>query len=199
MGFKIKPARLQDAEEIGRLDEWLDWMIKGIEADVRACMESGGEVEALKAVDEESGEIAGYAVWGWTARANSFVMHAKANLVRPLGSNTELRKKYTSLLYKMETEHHPKEPFYELLDLATSPKFQRRGIGSQLVNYGLSRADRNAVNVYLSAAPMGVPVYRKLGFEGVGRLEIDLEEFGGKGVHAHVAMIKVSRGEKRLS
>ncbi len=34
-------------------------------------MESGGEVEALKAVDEESGEIAGYAVWGWTARVSS--------------------------------------------------------------------------------------------------------------------------------
>lgn len=34
---------------------------------------------------------------------------------------------------------------------------------------------------------MGVPVYRKLGFEEVGRLEIPLGEFGGEEgvVHVH--------------
>jgi hypothetical protein len=32
---------------------------------------------------------------------------------------------------------------------------------------------------------MGAPLYRKLGFEDVGRLEIELEEFGGEGVHVH--------------
>jgi hypothetical protein len=36
---------------------------------------------------------------------------------------------------------------------------------------------------------MGVPVYGKFGFEGVGRLEIPLEEFGGKGEHVHSELI----------
>lgn len=32
---------------------------------------------------------------------------------------------------------------------------------------------------------MGEPVYRKVGFELVGKEEIGLEEFGGEGVHVH--------------
>jgi len=32
---------------------------------------------------------------------------------------------------------------------------------------------------------MGVPLYRKLGFEEVGRLELPLEDFGGEGKHVH--------------
>jgi predicted N-acetyltransferase YhbS len=72
-----------------------------------------------------------------------------------------------------------------LCELNTSPKFQRRGLGSQLVKYGLEKADRDEVMVYLSGSPMGVPVYRKLGFEEVGRLELDLSDFGGEGSHVH--------------
>jgi predicted N-acetyltransferase YhbS len=72
-----------------------------------------------------------------------------------------------------------------LCELNTSPKFQRRGLGSQLVKYGLEKADGDEVMVYLSGSPMGVPVYRKLGFEEVGRLELDLSDFGGEGSHVH--------------
>lgn len=48
-----------------------------------------------------------------------------------------------------------------LEQLATSPSYQRRGIGSQLVKHGLEKADREGMVCYLSAAPMGVAVYRK--------------------------------------
>jgi predicted N-acetyltransferase YhbS len=72
-----------------------------------------------------------------------------------------------------------------LCELNISPKFQRRGLGSQLVKYGLEKADGDEVMVYLSGSPMGVPVYRKLGFEEVGRLELDLSDFGGDGSHVH--------------
>jgi len=37
---------------------------------------------------------------------------------------------------------------------------------------------------------MGVPVYRKLGFEEEGRLSIRLEEFGGEGEHVHGEWLK---------
>ena len=72
-----------------------------------------------------------------------------------------------------------------MCELNTSPKFQRRGLGSELVKYGLEKADRDGVVVYLSGSPMGVPLYRKLGFEEVGKLELNLEEFGGEGRHVH--------------
>jgi hypothetical protein len=42
------------------------------------------------------------------------------------------------------------------------------------------------VECYLSGSPMGVPVYQKLGFQEVGRLEIPLKEYGGKEDQVHV-------------
>ncbi|KAG4437108.1 hypothetical protein IFR05_007406 [Cadophora sp. M221] len=80
--------------------------------------------------------------------------------------------------------------------LATLATHQRRGIGAQLVKYGLEKADREGMVCYLSAAPMGVAVYRKLGFEEVGRMEIPLKEFGGSGTHAHVAMVRKPKMDK---
>lgn len=74
-----------------------------------------------------------------------------------------------------------------------SPDYQRRGIGSQLVKWGLEKADRDGVPCCLTATPMGVHVYTKLGFEEVGRVEIPLEPFGGEGTHVHVAMIRRPR------
>jgi len=93
-------------------------------------------------------------------------------------------------LLALEENHEPPGGYFELLDLVTSPAFQRRGIGSQLVNVGLDRADEEGKFCFLSGSPMGVPVYAKLGFEAVGRLEIDLSDFGGVGTHVHVAMIR---------
>lgn len=123
-------------------------------------------------------------------QAISRVLRVKEDLPLPPGCKTTLRETYLSLLNNMEAKHQPQEPFYELLELATHPSYQRKGIGSQLVNYGLERAERDGKKVYLSAAPKGVPVYTKLGFGEVGRLEFPLGEWGGDGVHVHVAMVK---------
>jgi hypothetical protein len=54
-----------------------------------------------------------------------------------------------------------------------------------LVKYGLDKADQEGKVVYLSASPMGKPVYAKQGFEEVGRMEVDLTQFGGEGSHVH--------------
>lgn len=86
---------------------------------------------------------------------------------------------------KMEETHRPEGLYYELCELRTSPRFQRRGLGSQLVNFGLEKADHDGLPCYLSGSPMGVPVYTKLGFEEVGRLQVDLKEYGGEGEHVH--------------
>ena len=67
----------------------------------------------------------------------------------------------------------------------TSPVYQRRGIGSQLINLGIEKADKDILLWFLTASPMGVPVYAKFGFREVGRLEMGLEEFGGEGTHVH--------------
>lgn len=50
--------------------------------------------------------------------------------------------------------------------LAVSPTHQRRGVGSQLVQWGTTRADADGLEAYLDATPKGAPIYKRLGFEG---------------------------------
>ena len=86
----------------------------------------------------------------------------------------------------------------ELKELAISPSHRRLGLATKLLNIGLKKADEEGLACYLSASPMGVPLYQKCGFKEVGRLSIDLEEFGGmeyRGVeHVHVGMIRPPKG-----
>lgn len=49
-------------------EDFLAWLLKGIQIELAACAKYPEEAVALKAVDEETGEIAAYAVWGWSAR-----------------------------------------------------------------------------------------------------------------------------------
>ncbi|KAH6676634.1 hypothetical protein B0J14DRAFT_358209 [Halenospora varia] len=113
----------------------------------------------------------------------------------PEGTHTALKNHFTTLHSAMADEHRPKGKFYELLELITSPAYQRRGIGASLIQYGLEKADKEGVPCYLTASPMGAPLYKKVGFEEVGRVEVELEQFGGeKGVkHVHLAMIRPAR------
>jgi GNAT superfamily N-acetyltransferase len=55
-----------------------------------------------------------------------------------------------------------------LIFLATSPEFERKGIGSKLLKQGLQEAEEDAVPVYLGATPAGRPLYERNGFELMG-------------------------------
>ncbi|KAG0652515.1 Acetyltransferase [Hyphodiscus hymeniophilus] len=166
-------------------EDWLEWNIKGIQAELAGCAKYPEEAVALKAVDEQTGEIAGYAVWGWSARAANLIIQDKADIALPARTNTSLRQTFISRLTKVEEQFRPQGKHYELCQMTVSLRYQRRGIGSQLVKYGLDKADRDTVTCFLTGSPMGVPVYQKLGFEEVGSLEMDLKDFGGEGTHVH--------------
>jgi hypothetical protein len=53
-------------------EDWLEWYLKGVQNELAGCAKYPQEAIALKAVDEVTGEIAGYAVWGWSARVYIF-------------------------------------------------------------------------------------------------------------------------------
>jgi hypothetical protein len=57
-----------------RREDSLDWNVEGIQVELAACAKYPEEAIALKAVDEETGEIAGYAVWGWSERVSDFLL-----------------------------------------------------------------------------------------------------------------------------
>lgn len=66
-----------------------------------------------------------------------------------------------------------------ILDLcAMDPEFQRRGIASKLVEWGLEEARRlGDVEAITEASRMGRSVYKRLGFQEIGeiRYEVDAE------------------------
>jgi len=93
-------------------EDWLDWNIKGVKCEIEACGKFPDEAIALKVVDEESGVIAGYAVWGWSGRAADLVFRQKAELPLPEGTDTRLRKGFVKDLQKMEETRRPSGSFY---------------------------------------------------------------------------------------
>jgi len=62
--------------------------------------------------------------------------------------------------------------------LMTDPKFQRRGIGSALLQWGAQLADKDRVPSFLIASPVGHPLYRSLGWQETGEgIRIQLREW----------------------
>ena len=60
------------------------------------------------------------------------------------------------------------------------PEWQGRGAGTGLVRWGLRLADEGGLRAWVDASPASLGLYKKLGWVEVGRLVVELEEWGGK-------------------
>jgi predicted N-acetyltransferase YhbS len=68
---------------------------------------------------------------------------------------------------------HPKAPHYYLATLGTEPDFQRKGVGSAVMQPVLDRCDADGVPAYLeSSKEVNVPYYRRHGFEVTDELKL---------------------------
>ncbi|KAF1998105.1 hypothetical protein P154DRAFT_263009 [Amniculicola lignicola CBS 123094] len=61
---------------------------------------------------------------------------------------------------------------WNLCSLAVDPEFQGRSIASNLVTWGLERADKDHVPAYLESTPAAVRVYTRLGFKELKKLHV---------------------------
>lgn len=61
-----------------------------------------------------------------------------------------------------------------------------------LLQWGIERANRDGLSVYLHAEPLGYPLYKRLGFVDIEghTIQIPLEEYGGKGDWTIKTMIR---------
>lgn len=85
--------------------------------------------------------------------------------------------------------------------LFTHPKFQGRGIGSALLEYGHEMADREGIPCFLIGTPVGHPFYVHKGWNEIGEFGIDLKDWveGGErgdlgwGVYKFWYMVRMPR------
>lgn len=62
--------------------------------------------------------------------------------------------------------------------LMTDPRFQRRGIGTALLEWGHKLADQDGVPAFLVASPVGHPLYQSVGWKDVGEpFQLELKDW----------------------
>lgn len=79
----------------------------------------------------------------------------------------------------------------ELSVLVVSPNYQRRGIGTMLLEDGLRGADEAGLQAILGASPDGISLYRRYGFVDFEVMDFKLWEYeggDGMGIARHVIM-----------
>ncbi len=111
------------------------------------------------------GEPRGAALWAppgrWKPSTWALLRSAPA-FMRIMGNRLRAAIAFNALVEK----HHPKEPHYYLGTLGTDPAFQRKGVGTALLQPVLDRCDAEAIPAYLETSKdVNVPYYRRHGFE----------------------------------
>lgn len=78
--------------------------------------------------------------------------------------------------------------------IAVDPASQGKGIGSQMLDWGATKADGSAHEAYLEASPEAVSVYEKFGFREAGRTDTWIENERVPGVwYRNLFMIRPAR------
>lgn len=67
--------------------------------------------------------------------------------------------------------------YWELEVLAIRPAYQRQGLGSKLLAWGMDQASRHRLPVVVAATFNGEHLYRKHGFQECGRINFENSDF----------------------
>ncbi|KAJ5544040.1 hypothetical protein N7513_003314 [Penicillium frequentans] len=62
---------------------------------------------------------------------------------------------------------------WHLQFLGVSPRFQRRGVGKELLQWGIDKADQEHTPIYLEATSFGQPLYESFGFVLIDWMTLD--------------------------
>lgn len=79
--------------------------------------------------------------------------------------------------------------------ICTDPSHHGRGIAASLIRPVLALADKERIPAYLEALPLAVPLYQRLGFQPVDRLEYDLAKAGRRGKAVLTIMVREPQSE----
>jgi len=76
-------------------------------------------------------------------------------------------------VFEQMANYPPREPHWYLALIGVDPAHQGKGYGTALMTYGLQQCDRDHWPAYLeSTNPRNVSLYRRLGFEALGTIQV---------------------------
>ncbi|TVY40911.1 hypothetical protein LOCC1_G006358 [Lachnellula occidentalis] len=70
------------------------------------------------------------------------------------------------------------------------PEYQRQGIGSLLLEWGMKKADEMKARIWIASTPQAVSTYERNGWKVVERYDVMLEKYGGRGVYSRAWMLR---------
>ncbi|RYP19388.1 hypothetical protein DL765_003361 [Monosporascus sp. GIB2] len=116
-----------------------------------------------KVVDVETGRMAGGASWN-IYKTNPFAEpHPVEATWFPNDSSRTFAEK------ALESHGRPRyqaaqRPHVYLFNVFTHPDYRRRGVGQQLMDWGMKKADELGLELFLDSTPQGRPLYEANGF-----------------------------------
>ncbi|KAI4234755.1 MAG: hypothetical protein LQ349_003582 [Xanthoria aureola] len=139
-------------------------------------------IHYLCVVEPTTGTIVANAVWNYLPRGYipSQDLDTHHTGLAP-GTNQALAQDFADLTHQLRSSPpRHSEPQWLLSLLATHPKHQGQGAGTQLIEWGTSKAEAMGVRCFVDASPAGMGLYRRLGFDQeVGDLVLDLAGYEG--------------------
>ncbi|KAI0112241.1 acyl-CoA N-acyltransferase [Nemania sp. FL0031] len=116
-----------------------------------------------KVVDVEDGRIVGGAAWN-IYQTNPFTEPHDMDVTWYPADSTR-----TYVEKALESHGTPRykvaqRPHMYLFNVFTHPDYRRRGIGQQVMDWGMKRADELGLELFLDATPPGKPLYEANGF-----------------------------------
>ncbi|KAJ5650645.1 GNAT family acetyltransferase [Penicillium longicatenatum] len=158
------------------------------------------ECHILTGVDSHTGDIIAYSRWNIPAiyefeRAVDTSLSNEAQMqMQNMWAYAPNLNKGTYTFYeemiKRSRNLYLKETDIVLELLCVLPEYQRIGVGSAFLKWGIEKADANNARIYLEATMEGVPAYLKHGWQIVEEIQLDYTERGGEGSQKFALMIR---------
>lgn len=174
--FADPQARLTKAVDAdGHIVAWACWILRDNDSTATEVSQEAKEKKTTESPPEAAAAATTAATTTPAAPATSSAPNDDPT--RPL------RVLMREDMLRREAAHMPRGKCLVLQGLATHPRLQGRGIGSQLVREGTERADAEGLPCWAHASAAGHAVYARNGFREVARDEYPLATWapGGEG------------------